>query len=161
MAKTNMSQGHTGALVNLRKNMDAMFEHFARPWPSADHPWFGRQSDDSTWSDAFPSVDVMEKKKELVIKAELPGLKEEDVNVEVADNLITLRGEKTAERTEEDDAFYLSERRYGSFRRSFMLPDNIKTDKISAKFRNGVLTVRLPKNTQAQQRNRRIEIKSN
>lgn len=160
MAKQSITQGHSGSLVNLRKNIDTMFERFARQWPSVSDGWLTGQGEESAWPAAFPSVDVVEKKKELIIKAELPGMDEDNVHVEVSNNMLTIRGEKTQERSEEEDAYHLTERRYGSFRRSFMLPDGIKPDKINAKFRKGVLTVRLPKSTQAQNQSRKIEISS-
>lgn len=109
----------------------------------------------SAW---VPSVNVTETKDSLVLTAELPGLKEEDVSVELENNVLTISGEKTEERTEgeEERKYHVWERSYGAFRRAFTLPRSVKSDEISATFRDGVLTVDMPKVSEA--KGRRIEI---
>ena len=109
---------------------------------------------------SMPRVDVIEREKEYCIKAEMPGLSEKDVEVTVSDGRLTIRGEKKEERQEEKENYYLSERSYGSFQRSFQLPDTVDKDKIEATSKNGVLTIRLPKTEQAIQQEKRIAIKA-
>jgi HSP20 family protein len=92
-----------------------------------------------------PRIDVVEREGEYLVTAELPGLEEKDFHLEVHGNALTLTGEKRVEREDERKGWRWSERSYGSFRRSIQLPDDVASDKASAAFRNGVLTVTLPK----------------
>jgi len=102
----------------------------------------------------MPSVNVAESADELVLTAELPGLTEDDVTIELENNVLSISGEKAEERTEGDDErrYHLWERRYGSFQRSFTLPRTVKADDITARFDQGVLTVHLPKVPEAKGR---------
>lgn len=110
------------------------------------------------WS---PAVSVSETKDEMIFTAELPGMAEDDIHVEFENNMLTISGEKTEERTEgdEDRKYHLWERTYGSFRRSFTLPQTVIGDKAHATFDHGVLTVKLPKAPEA--KGRKIEISKN
>jgi HSP20 family protein len=107
-----------------------------------------------------PAVDVTEKEKEFEITAELPGLDEKDIEVKVASGALTIKGEKKEHKEDRKEGYYLSERRYGSFLRSFGLPDGVDTDKIEASFAKGVLTVKLPKTQEAQKNAKKIEVKA-
>jgi HSP20 family protein len=105
-----------------------------------------------------PATDVVENEREIRVIAELPGINAEDVDIDLENNVLTIRGEKREERNETDEqgTFHLAERRYGQFSRSFILPRDVDSDAIEANFENGVLTVRIPKSEKA--RRRRIEI---
>jgi HSP20 family protein len=92
-----------------------------------------------------PAVEISETASELLVKAELPGLRKEDVEIEIENNVLTLKGEKKEEREEKEEDTYLYERSYGSFQRSFSLPVGVKEDEVKADFRDGVLRIRLPK----------------
>lgn len=92
-----------------------------------------------------PAVDITEDEKEFLIKAELPEVKKEDVRVTVEDGVVTLRGERRFEKEEKSRRYHRVERSYGSFVRSFSLPDEVNPDKVSADFKDGVLAVHLPK----------------
>lgn len=106
------------------------------------------------WS---PSVNVKETPEGLVLSAELPGMKPEDVEIEFENNVLSIRGEKESETTEEEgERYHVWERRYGSFHRSFTLPRTIDSSAIQASFDNGILTVSLPKAAEA--KSRRIEV---
>ena len=108
------------------------------------------------WS---PSVDVSETKDNFIIKAELPGLEKDDVNVSISGDLLTLKGEKKKEEEEKDEHHHYVERYYGSFQRSFKLPANVKADKIEATFDKGVLKVVLPKTEEAKKKEIEIKVK--
>lgn len=110
---------------------------------------------------SMPKLDVIDKPDELRLVAELPGMEEKDIDIEVTDSTLTLSGEKKEdiEEGEKEGDYYLCERRFGSFKRSVRLPEGIDHDKIAATFRNGVLTVRLPKTAEAQQPSRKIEVR--
>jgi HSP20 family protein len=103
-----------------------------------------------------PAMDVMEADDHLVLRADLPGLSEDDVQIEVRDNVLTVSGERKAEREEKGEGYYRVERAFGSFSRSLTLPDGIDPDQIGASFDKGVLQVRIPK--PEQRKPRRISI---
>ena len=106
-----------------------------------------------------PAVNVEETKEELILSAELPGMNIDDVVIEVENNVLSLRGEKREAREEGDDRrYHLWERCYGSFERSFTLPRTVKTDEITAQFKDGILHVQMPKAAEA--KSRKISIKS-
>jgi len=104
-----------------------------------------------------PETDVVETEKEIRVSTEMPGLRPEDIEVDVENNVLTLRGEKREERKEDEPGkYHLSERRYGVFTRSFVLPRDVDSEQIQASFEHGVLTVRIPKSEKAQRR--RIQV---
>jgi HSP20 family protein len=104
-----------------------------------------------------PNMDVSETDKEIRIQAELPGVNENDVEVSLNDDVLTIRAEKKQERKEEREGTHISERSFGTFQRAIRLPFQVNPDQVQARFENGVLHVSLPK-TERQERNRRIQI---
>ncbi|SDE50197.1 Hsp20/alpha crystallin family protein [Ruegeria marina] len=110
---------------------------------------------------AVPTLDVIDKENEVKLMADLPGLTEKDNDVQVTDSRLTISGEKREEIEEggKEGERYVSERRFGSFMRRIALPEGIDQDKIDASFRNGVLTVHLPKTPEAQHPARKIEVR--
>lgn len=148
----------------LRNEVDRIFENFGlgswnlpsrRAGADIDRYWPREMG----WSIA-PAVDVAEKEKAYEITAELPGLDEKNIEVKVANGMLTIKGEKKDESEEREKDYYLSERRYGSFTRSFGLPDGVDPDKIEASFAKGVLTVTLPKTAEAQKSEKKITVKA-
>lgn len=120
---------------------------------------FSRTFDDELMSGAWtPSVDIYENKDQVVLEAELPGMKPEDVNISIENNVLTIQGERKFEKKEEKDNYHRIERRYGSFTRSFTLPPTIDPERITAEFDNGVLRLTMVKREEAKPR--RIEIKA-
>jgi len=93
----------------------------------------------------MPAVDVFEKEDRFVVKAELPGMKEDDIDVSVVGDTLSIKGEKKTETETKDEDYYRCERSYGSFYRSIPIPSNVDADKIEASFEDGVLEVALPK----------------
>jgi HSP20 family protein len=130
-------------IFGLRREIDRLF----------DDAFTGRGS--ATWT---PAVDIHETSKELRIDFELPGIRPEDVEIDVENGMLTVRGQKSAERKEEDEEgrYHLVERSYGSFFRSFQLPQGVDEGQIGADFDQGVLHVRIPKAALPQPR--RIQI---
>ncbi|MBV8545307.1 MAG: Hsp20/alpha crystallin family protein [Acidobacteria bacterium] len=110
----------------------------------------------ANWS---PTCDVVETKDDIVIKAELPGIDEKDVDVELESGVLTIKGERNAEKETEENDYRRVERSYGSFLRSFTLPPNIEAEKISATFAKGLLEVRLPKKEGAKPRQIKVDVK--
>jgi HSP20 family protein len=106
-----------------------------------------------------PAVDVTEDAAAFIVTAELPGMTENDVDVSMSNGMLTLKGEKRQHKEEHSKDFYLTERAFGSFERSFSLPDGVDDGKVSASFTNGVLTVTLPKKPEAAAATRKIEVK--
>ena len=137
--------------MSLQREIDRLFDDFTRGFPS--FPAFGNGK-----ADLMPSTDVTETDKDIEITAELPGLEEKDVQINVADNLLTIRGEKKAEKEEKDKNYRLVERSYGSFERTLDLPNGVNPDAIKASITKGVLTVTVPKPAPAQ--SKKIEVKA-
>jgi HSP20 family protein len=136
---------------NLRHEIDRLFDDFDG-WP---HGAFR-----SLLGPSFaPAVDLAERKDAFEITAEIPGLEEKDIEVKLSNGGLSIRGEKKSEREEKRQNYYLSERSYGAFDRHFSLPDGVDTDKIAATFKDGVLTVTLPKTAQAQRSEKNIPVK--
>ena len=103
-------------------------------------------------------TDVCEREKEYEITAELPGMDASNIDVKLANGVLTIKGEKKEDKEEKEKDYYLSERRFGSFQRSFELPEGIDEDKIQASFEMGVLTLKLPKGAEAQKPEKKISI---
>jgi HSP20 family protein len=147
---------------SFRDEMDRLFDRFSSGFAMPSfRRWFDTEPS-STYQSSFsfptPAVDVTEDDKAFKVTAELPGLEEKDVNVAVAGDMLTIKGEKSYEKEEKDKDRHISERAYGSFQRSFTLPDGVDADKITADLAKGVLTVTLPKTAQAQKQ-KKIEVK--
>lgn len=151
-------------LQQLRAEMDDLFEGFF------NRPVFQRGGRDlwnwepfREWGDngrfAAP-IDLKESDKGYTLEAELPGMSEKDIELELHDGMLTLKGEKRSERDEKKDDYHVTERSFGSVRRSIRVPDGVDEGKISADFKNGVLTVTLPKSKEAQKKARKIAVKS-
>ncbi len=121
---------------------------------------FSRSGQDEIMRGAWnPQVDIFENKDQIVLEAELPGMKAEDVNISIENNILTLYGERKFEKKNEQDNFHRVERSYGSFTRSFTLPPTVSSENANAEFENGVLRLTLAKREEAKPR--RIEIKAN
>ena len=106
----------------------------------------------------IPDVDIYESDGDLILKAELPGMKKEDIEVTLSDGSITLSGEKKQEEEIKKKDYYKVERSYGSFRRTFSLPTDVKADKAKSTFKDGVLEVRIPKSEEAKSKEVKVKI---
>jgi HSP20 family protein len=126
-------------LISLQREIDRLFDDFTRGWSGSER---GQQ--------LMPSINVAETEKEIEITAELPGLEEKDIEVNVADNILTIKGEKKVEKEETDKSYRTYERSYGSFSRRIELPSGVDAGKIKASLANGVLEVTIPKPAPAQ-----------
>jgi HSP20 family protein len=111
-------------------------------WPSVPAMWRRMPSMEMGWA---PAVDVFEKDDRFVVKAELPGMKEKDIDVSVVGNRLVIRGERKAESEVKKEDYYYSERSYGSFSRSIDIPSDVDAKKIEANYDDGVLEINLPK----------------
>lgn len=148
---------------SLRRDVDQLLENFGlRPWRALPghteidfRPFWGGGTG---WGGA-PAVDVIDNDKAYVVTAELPGMSEGDIEVKYVDQTLTIRGEKKEEKEEKEQNRYLAERRYGLFQRAFQVPNGVDGDKIEATFKNGVLTVTLPKTAEALKSEKKIEIR--
>jgi HSP20 family protein len=143
----------------LRSEFDRMFDRLSGTFGL---PSLRRMFDvEPAWLNFnAPAVDVSEDEKSYKITAELPGLDEKNIDVSVSGDTLVLKGEKREEKEEKEKNRYISERSYGAFQRAFSLPDGVDRDKITAGFAKGVLTVTLPKTTEAQKQQKKIEVKA-
>lgn len=145
------------SLPELRRQMDQLFDSFTGGWqlPSLAVPWSAPAFRESTLDVQF---DLSESDDAYEISAELPGMDETDVEVSLDNGLLTIKGEKKAEKEEKKKDYYLVERRYGSFRRSLRLPEGVAEGKIEAHFDKGVLKLVLPKQPEAKRKAKKIAI---
>jgi len=135
--------------------MDRLFDEvFKRPFFSLWSPRFGA----GEMEELYLPVDIYEDGESVVVKAEIPGIKKENVNVELTSDSITLSGKKSGEERVEKKDYFRLERSYGSFTRSFQLPAETVTEKARAVFKDGVLEVRIPKNPAAKQHVKKLTV---
>ncbi len=145
-----MWRPRSSGIARVSRDIDDLFGRFFRDLPF----WPGGEA---TWS---PAVDMMDRKDEVVLRADLPGLEQRDINVTIENNMLTIRGEWTEaqEQQAEEKDYYCCERWSGSFFRSMTLPPGVDTNKIQATFKNGVLEIHIPKTREAI--GRKIEVKA-
>jgi HSP20 family protein len=105
-----------------------------------------------------PSVDIFEEGNEVIMKADLPGIRKEDIKIDMNENIMTITGEKKRKEKIEKEGFYRYERSFGSFCRRFELPSDLDTEKIKAHFEDGVLEVRVPKTKEAEKKHKKVSI---
>lgn len=116
------------------------------------------RSDNSALTAWAPAVDIYETENDLVIKADLPAVEEKDLDVRVENNMLTIRGERKFEQKVNDDNYLRVERTYGSFSRSFSLPNTVNTEAIKAEYKNGVLSIELPKRAESKPKQVKVSI---
>ena len=149
-----IKRGPTGALTMVRP--------FYRPFGLMDEVERMARDIWDSWrpvaSTSFmPRLDIYEEKDELVIKAELPGVRKQDLDINLEGDILTIKAEKKSEEIAEDATYYSRERHFGQFSRSISLPFYVDADKISATFKSGILAIRLPKAEEA--KSRHVEVK--
>jgi HSP20 family protein len=156
--------GPPDAWRSLRTEMDRLFDRFAGGWGM---PSLRRMFDvepalryESSFTVPSPAVDVTEDDAGYKVMAELPGMSEKEIEVVVSGDTLTLKGEKRQEKEQKDKNYYVSERSYGSFQRSFFVPEGVDRDKIAADFSKGVLTITMPKTAKAVEQQKKIEVKA-
>jgi HSP20 family protein len=135
----------------MDRMMDDFFGRSMRPWWPAR--WLRGDGEITA-----PVVDVYEEKDEVVVKAELPGLDKKDIEVNISDSELTLKGQKKKEEEIEKENYYRRERSYGAFLRSVELPTDVQADKVKASFKNGILEVRVPKTEEAKTKTIKVKI---
>ena len=127
------------------RNLSSLQDQMNRLFESS----FRGQSDESALTTWAPSVDIYETENELVLKADLPEVPEKDIDIHVENNMLTIRGERKFEQKVKQDNYLRVERAYGAFSRSFSLPNTVDTEAIKAEYKNGVLTVFMPKRAES------------
>lgn len=136
-------------ILEIQNRMNRLFEESLRRFRTSDL--------DIASSGFVPAVDIYETEDSIVVKAELPGVDKNDVKIEVKDGVLTLKGEKKVEKEVKEENFHRIERAYGSFQRSFTLPQNVDKDKIKATFKNGVLEIVIAKKEESKPKEIKIE----
>jgi HSP20 family protein len=136
------------------RNLSTLQEQVNRLFESS-FPARGDNAALTTWA---PAVDIYETENELVIKADLPDMDEKDLDVRVENNMLTIRGERKFEQQVKEDNYLRLERTYGSFSRSFSLPSSVNTEAIKADYKNGVLTVTLPKRAESKPKQVKVSV---
>ena len=136
------------------RNLSSLQGQFSRVFESS----FPSQGDESALTTWTPLVDIYETEHELVVKADLPDVKPEELDIRVENNILTIRGERKFEKKVEEGNYLRVERSYGSFRRSFALANTVNTEAIKAEYKNGVLTVRIPLREEAKPRQIKVDV---
>jgi len=132
---------------DLRDDVDRVFNGF-----------FGHLIEPDTTEAWYPAVDIYEEKDNFVIKADLPGIKQEDIKVSLNNNTLTLKGERKVETEEKHKGYYRTERSYGEFYRAFQLPAEVDSEKIKAKYKDGILEIDVPKSEKAKPKEISIKV---
>ncbi len=162
--ETTAPASDAGTVATLREKVDHLFDEFQEGWPFGSKRKRAAHSIGAPfdWGFRSPAIDFVDRGKSIELKAELPGMDENDIEVQLTDRLLTISGEKKEEHVEgeKDSDYFLSERRYGSFKRSISIPEEVDTNKVAASFKKGVLTITLPKDPEALKKAKKIEVKS-
>jgi HSP20 family protein len=137
-------------LFGIQREMNRMFDNF---FDSSDR---GEDYALTTWS---PAVDIAEHDDQYIVKMELPGVSKEEVKITLESNILTIRGEKKQEKETKKENYHRVERSYGSFQRSFTLPTTVKSDRIDAAFKDGILSISLPKAEEAKPKQIEVKVK--
>ncbi len=141
------------------RDMMTTQREFDRLFKEAFSPMFGEgELSTRTWA---PPVDIYENENDIVLKAELPGIDPKDVEVRVEDSTLYLKGERKFEKETKEENYHRVERSYGSFARSFSLPNSINADKVKAEYKDGLLTLTLPKREEAKPKTIKIDVSKN
>jgi HSP20 family protein len=138
------------AVSTLQEQMNRLFEDT-----------FFRGGDEAALTAWAPSVDIYETEHELVLRADLPGLEEKDIDLRLENNMLTIRGERQFDKSVKEENFLRVERTFGAFSRSFALPNTVNPDAVKAEYKSGVLTVTLPKREESKPRQVKISVSSN
>ena len=138
-------------ILSIQRETNRMFNGFFR-----GSAWDEDTLVPTSWT---ASVDVAEHDNEYVVKVELPGVSKDDVNITLQDNVLTIRGEKKEEKETKESCYHRVERSYGSFQRSFRLPTTVKSDKVDASYKDGILTISLPKVEEAKPKQIEVKVK--
>lgn len=140
------------------EEMERRFEDlFRRPFSLLEPSWWPRLRMPEM-EEVAPKVDIFEEGDNFVVKAEIPGMKKEEIEVNLTDDMVTISGEKKKEEKVEKKDYYRLERSYGSFSRSFRLPKEVQSDKAKATFKDGVLEVKVPKTEEAKKKEKKVSI---
>ncbi|VAX34232.1 hypothetical protein MNBD_NITROSPIRAE03-2036 [hydrothermal vent metagenome] len=140
------------------EEMERWFEDvFRRPFSLLGPSWLPRMRLPEL-EDISPVVDIYEEGDNVVVKAETPGIKKDDIDVSLTDNTVTISGEKKKEEKVEKKNYYRLERSYGSFTRTFRLPAEVQSDKAKARFKDGILEIRIPKTEEARKREKKVKV---
>jgi len=139
------------------KNLMSLQERMNRLFDESMHRGMGTETlDKGTWA---PPVDIYETETDIILVTEIPGVEEKDVDVEVRDNVLTLKGERVMEKSVKQESYHRVERSYGSFSRSFTLPQSVDHNNITATYNKGILEIKLPKTQKAKPQQIKIEAK--
>jgi HSP20 family protein len=150
--KIDVRRDDENPFAMMQREMNRIFDSFSRNWGSGEFP--------EITGPFAPRMDVSEDAKAFTVRAELPGMSEKDIDLSLSGDTLTIRGEKTAEKEDKNRNYHYSERSYGSFSRSIPLPRQVDAEKVSANFRNGVLTITLPKSSAALAERKKITIQT-
>jgi HSP20 family protein len=150
MARELMNTHPFKDIEKVRSEMDRLMDTFLFGVPQTGDFW-----EEAEW---LPAVDVTETKNEILVSVEIPGMDPKEFDISLNEGTLTIQGEKRQEKMEKEENYHFVERRYGTFTRSILLPQEVESDKISASYKNGVLTVTLPKSEGTKRKEIKIKV---
>lgn len=148
------------SVYSLQREMNRLFDEFFRAPMWERFGEFPAASTEHFWGDVTPRIDMSETDKELLVKVELPGMTEKDVDISISGDMLTISGEKKQEKEQNEKGWYRMERQYGSFYRTIPLPYEIESDRAEALYKNGVLSIKLPKTAARASATKSIAVKA-
>ena len=147
-------RGEFEPFISLHREIDRVFDNFAEVMP------WGRRTENGGTGRLTPQLDLSETEKSVEVIVELPGVEEDAIDVTVTDDVLSIRGEKKAEKETEEKDYHMIERSYGAFHRSLTLPCEVEADKVEASFNNGILQITMPKSPEAESKAHKVKINS-
>ncbi len=142
-------------LEEMRRDMERLFEDFFEPLPRRRRRWWGKQAEGGV---IVPSIEMYDRKNEIVLRVEIPGVDKQDIDLTITENNLTIKGEIKREEEVKEEDFYASELSYGGFARSIPLPVEVDSTKATATYKNGILEIVLPKKEEAKPREIKVEV---
>lgn len=154
-----LSASKSDPFAVLQKEVDELFDQFSNTFFDTV-PWRGARTESGLPAFREPNIDFTETDEAYELSADLPGVEEKDLDLAIDENMLTIKAEQNREEERKEKNYHVMERTSGSYQRSFPLPSDIDHEKIKAKFKNGLLSVSLPKNPESASEKRKIEIES-
>jgi HSP20 family protein len=140
-------------LETMRRDMERLFEEFFEPAPRRRWRWLSRAEAETV----SPSIDMYDRKDEIVVKAELPGVEKEDIDLTISENSLTIKAESKKDEEVKEEDYYSREIHYGTYTRTLTLPAEVDSSKAKATFKNGILEIVLPKKEEAKPKEIKVE----
>jgi len=157
--RSDTKSRYSHPLARIHDEINRLFDDFFKEFSMPGFDFYGDMTPVATGEWLKPTLDIAETDKEYTISVELPGVSEKDINLELIDDTLKISGEKKQEKEEKEKNYYSMERSYGAFQRVLSLPEDADRDNIQAAYKNGIMTIKIPRKADSESNAKRIEIK--